>query len=439
MDTTASDRLLDRLGRLHPKLIDLSLDRIIGLLGVLGSPQTRLPPVIHVAGTNGKGSTTAFLKAMLEAAGLRVHVYTSPHLVRFHERISVPGADGISRPMGEDDLVALLERVEAANAGQPMTFFEITTAAAYLAFAEQPADVTVVEVGLGGRFDATNVIDRPALTVITPVSLDHMHMLGTTVAAIAAEKAGIIKRGVPLVMARQTAEAEAVIEGRAAALGAPVIAAGRDFDAYEQNGRLVFQSADQVLDLSLPALFGRHQIGNAATAIAAALALPTALAPNPAAIDRGLTTVTWPARMQRITNGALNIGAGAGDELWLDGAHNEAGGHVLAEALADLDARVPKSCYLIIGMMTTKDAGAFLKPFVGLVRSVVTVPLPSSPEAPRLPADLAHLVEAAGLAATAAADVAAALALIRARDPKPKRIVIAGSLYLAGHVLAGLA
>ena len=436
MDHTQSDRVLERMGRLFPKLMDLSLDRTERLLAKLGHPERRLPPVIHIAGTNGKGSTTAFLKAMLEADGHRVHAYTSPHLVTFHERICLADADGHhSRPIGEDALVALLERIEAVNAGDPITFFEITTAAAFAVFAETPADVVILEVGLGGRMDTTNVVARPALTVITPVSLDHCDKLGDTISAIAVEKAGILKPGVTCVVARQAQDALDVIERIAGDKRAPLIVAGQDFDAYEQNGRLVFQGADELLDLPLPALVGRHQIANAGTSIAAALALPPGLRPSPESIERGLLAVDWPARMQRLADGPLTTGQAAGDELWLDGAHNEAGGHVLAETLADLDARAPKPAYLVIGMMANKDASGFLQHFRGLVRAVMTVPLPSSPEAPRPPADLAALVVAIGMKATPLPDVPAALRAIRAADQGPKRIVICGSLYLAGHVL----
>ena len=437
-DHDASARVLERLGRLHPKYMDLSLERIERLLQRLGNPERRLPPVIHIAGTNGKGSTTAFLKAILEAAGLTTHVYTSPHLVSFHERICLPAADGVSRPIGEARLVEALEHVERVNAGDPITFFEITTAAALQVFADTPADAVLLEVGLGGRLDTTNVVAPPnlVLSVITPVSLDHQEKLGPTIARIAAEKAGIIKRGVAVVVARQTAEALDVIEQVAADRAATAIIAGRDFDAYEQTGRLVFQDAEQVLDLPLPALVGRHQIGNAATAIAAALALPPGLVPPVEAIERGMQSVRWPARMQRLVGGVLNEGGVAGDELWLDGAHNVAGSHVLAETLADLDQRAPKPCYLIVGMMATKDAPGYLASFRGLVRHAVTVPLPSSPEQPRTPADLAAIAVAAGVPATASTDVRAALALLRQRDGGAKRIVICGSLYLAGHVLA---
>ncbi len=320
-----SDALLAHLKTLHPLLIDLSLDRIIGLLAKLGNPQLKLPPVIHIAGTNGKGSTTAFLQAMLEAAGKRVHTYTSPHLIRFHERIGIAGADGRSGPISEAYLVDLLSRVEAANAGARMTFFEMTTAAAFLGFAETPADAVILEVGLGGRADATNVIAKPRLTIITPVSMDHADKLGDTVAKIAIEKAGILKRGVPCVVSQQSPEGLDAIRAVAGRVGAPLTIWGEDFDAFEQRGRLVFQTGDTLLDLPRPSLLGRHQIVNAGTAIAAALQLPE-LDLDTRAIEHGLTAVVWPARMQRLSGGRLTAGISGDAEVWLDGGHNPAGG-----------------------------------------------------------------------------------------------------------------
>jgi dihydrofolate synthase / folylpolyglutamate synthase len=292
--TPTSTTLLAELKTLHPLLIDLSLGRIEGLLARLGHPERRLSPVVHIAGTNGKGSTTAYLKAFFEAAGKRVHIYTSPHLVRFHERISVPGADGISRPISEAMLVTLLQRVAATNAGAPMTFFEITTAAALLAFAEIPADAVILEVGLGGRLDATNVIARPALTVLTPIAMDHADKLGDTIEKIAYEKAGILKPDVTSIVGPQPPEALDVIRARARAVRAQLITWGEDFDAFEQNGRLLFQSEDELTDLPLPALVGPHQIINAGVSIAAAQHLRS-LGITDRAIEKGLGTVRWPA------------------------------------------------------------------------------------------------------------------------------------------------
>ena len=430
-----SDKLLADLKLLHPRLIDLSLGRIERLLAKLGKPHTQLPPVVHIAGTNGKGSVTAYLKAMLEAAGKRVHVYTSPHLVRFHERIELAGADGKSRPIGERALVDVLTRTQSVNDGDDITQFEITTAAAFLAFAEHSADVLLLEVGLGGRLDATNVISHPALTIITPVSMDHAEKLGATLGKIAAEKAGILKRGVTCVVSAQDPEALDVIEREAAAAGAKLVVWGRDFDAYEQRGRLVVQKEDHLLDLPLPGLIGRHQIGNAGTAVAAALEMQ-ALKIGEAAIERGLVGVHWPARMQRLDSGPLPSLLKRGSELWLDGGHNPAAGQVLAQTMADLEERAPKPLYLIAGMLGIKDAAGFLAPFRGLARHVVTVPIPGAHEAPYPPDALAAVARSVSLEAEAASGIEAALKRVENLDPNPKRILICGSLYLAGHVLA---
>ncbi|MBA4132411.1 MAG: bifunctional folylpolyglutamate synthase/dihydrofolate synthase [Hyphomicrobium sp.] len=430
-----SDKLLADLKLLHPKLIDLSLGRIERLLAKLGNPHEKLPPVVHIAGTNGKGSTTAFLKAMLSAAGLRVHVYTSPHLVRFHERIELAGPDGVSQPIGEDQLVDVLTRTQAVNDGDDITQFEITTAAAFLAFAETPADVILLEVGLGGRLDATNVVQQPALTIITPVSMDHAEKLGHTIGLIAAEKAGILKRGVPCIVAQQEDEALAVIVDTAHRTGAKAIVWGQDFDAFEQNGRLVVQTDTRVLDLPLPALVGRHQIVNAGTAVTAALQIE-ALRQNEAAIERGLLSAKWPARMQRLDSGPLPDLLGRNSELWLDGGHNPSAGVALAQTLADLEERAPKPLYLICGMMGLKDATGFLSPFRGLVRHIVTVPIPGAHEAPFTPEALAEVANQSDLSADSANDVESALKRIELLDSAPKRVLICGSLYLAGHVLA---
>ena len=430
-----SDEILAELKTLHPRLIDLSLGRIERLLVKLGHPEKKLPPVVHIAGTNGKGSVTAFLKAMLEAAGPRVHVYTSPHLIRFNERIAVPGLDGRARPIAEPTLVELLQRVARVNAGEPITFFEITTAAALLAFSEIPADAVLLEVGLGGRFDATNVIDPPVLTVITPISMDHAEKLGDTVEKIAFEKAGIMKRGCPCVVSRQQAPVSDVLREQARRGGAPIIAWGEDFDAFEQRGRLVFQQHDRLLDLPLPALIGPHQIVNAGTAIAAGLALKH-LGLDDRAVANGLTDVRWPARMQRLGPGLLSDILRKDCELWLDGGHNQAGGLAIAQALADLEERSPRPLYLVAGMMGQKQAAQFLEPFRGLARKVLTVPIPGAHEAPFAPEALATIARQCGLDAEASDDVPAALRHIMAATAGPVRIVICGSLYLAGHMLA---
>lgn len=439
VERPTSDALLAQMKLFHPKLIDLSLGRVERLLGKLGHPEDRLPPVVHVAGTNGKGSVCAYLRAMLEAAGKRVHVYTSPHLVRFHERIRLAGPGGASAPIGEDELVDVLMRVNAVNDGDDITQFEITTAAAFLAFAETPADVLLLEVGLGGRLDASNVIKKPALTVITPISMDHAEKLGPTLAKIAGEKAGILKSGVTGVIAAQDDEVMRVIETRANVLGARLIVSGRDYDAYEQNGRLVVQREDRLLDLPLPALVGRHQIANAGTAVAAALSLSAEhpeLAVDEAALEAGLRVVEWPARMQRLKSGPLPEILGPECELWLDGGHNPAAGDMLADTLASLEEKAPKPTYLVVGMMGQKDALGFLAPFRGLVRAIYTVPIPGAHEAPHSEESLAEIARNAGLNAIDRPGVREALETIANLHEGEKRVLICGSLYLAGHVLA---
>jgi dihydrofolate synthase / folylpolyglutamate synthase len=430
------DQIIARLLTLHPKQIDLSLDRMWRILDRLGHPQRRLPPVIHVAGTNGKGSAVAFLKAMLEAAGKRVHVYTSPHLVRFHERIAIAGADGKAHPIGEDELVERLRQTQRVNAGDPITQFEITTAAALQAFADHPADALILEVGLGGRLDATNVVARPALSIITPVAMDHTDKLGDTLAKIAWEKAGILKPGVTAIISAQPAEALDAISAQAKSVAAPLFVWGSDYEAFEQRGRLVYQSAERLMDLPLPALMGRHQITNAGTAIAAALRLkPLGLA-STASIERGLTEVRWPARMQHLAGGPLARLLTPGSELWLDGGHNPAGGQAIAQTLADMEERSPKPVGLVLSMMGNKDALHFLAHFSGLVRRIATVPISDTPEAAHDPAKLAALAQAAGFTAAPSSDVESAIRDLQESEGGPMRILICGSLYLAGQVLA---
>ncbi len=425
---TGSDLILERMLALHPLKIDLSLGRLEALLARLGDPQLDLPPVIHVAGTNGKGSTVAFMRAVLEAAGRKVHVYTSPHLVRFHERIRLAG-----HLVDEARLAAALEACERVNAGAPITLFEMTTAVAFKLFSQTPADVLLLEVGLGGRFDATNVVANPALCVITPVSIDHPEFLGSTLAAIAFEKAGIIKPRIPVVVAAQEAEACAVIERQAEKLRAPILIGAQDFTGREERGRLVYQDETGLLDLPLPRLAGRHQIQNAATAIAALRQFDPQL-PD-AAFEAGMLRVDWPARLQRLTNGPLVTLAPQGAEIWLDGGHNVAGGRVLGEAMADLEAQAPRPLIIICGTLATKDTAGFLAAFRGLARQVLAVPIPGE-HAGRAPQEVAEAAGRAGLAADCAGSVAEALALLAARDwDRPPRILIAGSLYLAGQVL----
>jgi len=426
------DAMLARLLALHPKRIDLSLCRIQRLLAALDHPQRRLPPAIHVAGTNGKGSTIAFMRAALEAAGKRVHVYTSPNLVRLNERFRL-GRDGGGRLVDDAELGDALTECEAKNGGAPITVFEMETAAAFLLFSRHPADVVLLEVGLGGRLDATNVIERPLATVFTRVSLDHREFLGDTLTNIAAEKAGILKPNVPAIIAAQAREVLAVIERQAARMHAPVRIAGEDWTATEERGRLVYQDQDGLLDLPPPRLYGRHQFENAGTAIAALRA--SGLKLSASAFEVAMVRVDWPARMQRLTHGRLADHAPAGSELWLDGGHNADGGRAIAAALADLEERVSRPVVVIVGMLSTKDCAGFLKNFSGLARRVIAVPIHQDKAVP--PGELAEIAADVGIPALArdnlesAIDLAGKLEL----DPTP-RILITGSLYLAGEVLA---
>ncbi len=426
---TSIDSIVARLLALHPKRIDLSLDRMWRILAALGHPERQLPPVIHVAGTNGKGSTIAFMRAILEAAGLRVHAYTSPHLVRYNERFRLAGA-----LVSDDRLADALAECERANAGAPITVFEITTAAGLLLFARQPADVLLLEVGLGGRLDATNVIERPLATVVTPVSLDHLDFLGDTLSKIAAEKAGIFKPDVPAIVAAQPREALAAIERQAARVKAPVRIAGENWTATEERGRLVYQDDDGLLDLPAPKLYGRHQFENAGVAIAALRAV-TGLKLPPSAFETGISKAEWPGRMHRLTQGQLAALAPPAGELWLDGGHNADGGRAIANALADLEERVSRPLILIVGMLSTKDCEGFLKHFAGLARRVFGIAIPGQEKA--MPADaIADAARAVGLTAQSAQDIEAALGAIRRLDlTPPPRILITGSLYLAGEVL----
>ena len=425
----ASDSALERLKLLHPKKIDLSLDRLGRLLESLGRPQDRLPPVIHVAGTNGKGSTVACLRAIGEAAGLRVHAYTSPHLVRFVERIRLAG-----ELITEPHLAEVLDRVERANAGQPITFFEITAAAAFVAFAETPADLCILEVGLGGEFDATNVISTCQVAAIAPVDFDHAEFLGTDIKGIAYAKAGIIKPGRPVVSARQRAEAEAVIEAQAVKLGAPLQLMGRDFDAYAQAGRMVFQGEDRLLDLPAPSLAGPHQVENAGLAVAAALAFGGAMA-DEAAIAKGVSSADWPARLQHLTKGPYGEKAAArSSDLWLDGTHNPHGARALSTALQAMAARDGRPVALVMGILGNKDAAGMFAAFKPLNPRVYTVPSPS--EAGAAPEDLAAAARSVGLQADAYDTVMAGFEAALGQDGPPPHVIVCGSLYLAGEVLA---
>lgn len=405
---------------LHPKVIDLSLDRMHRLLAALGNPERAIPPVIHIAGTNGKGSTQAMIRAGLEAGGARVHAYTSPHLAQFRERIRLAGT------LIEDDALAdLLAQVEAANDGQPITFFEITTAAAFLAFARTPADFTLLEVGLGGRLDATNVIDAPRLTVITPVSIDHTQYLGETLPLIAAEKAGIIKPRVPVIVGPQDDDALRVIEARAMGLSAPIVAHGQHWMIQPERDGMVFQDDHGLWDLPRPNLIGPHQVQNAGTALAALRALGATDAQARAAV----TQAEWPARMQRLRHGPL-VDLAQGAELWLDGGHNPAGGQALAATLAAMPAR---PTHLVCGMLNTKDVAGYLRPLADHAASLTAIDIPGEPNT--LPAtQTADAARQVGMTAHVAQDATQAVEQLVTRHPGA-RILICGSLYLAGRIL----
>ena len=425
---------LATLAALHPKKIDLGLERIESVLKTLGNPQYRLPPVVHVAGTNGKGSTTALLRAMAESEGLKCHVYTSPHLVHFNERIVLA-----SEIISEEKLVDVLARVREANAGAPLSFFEATTAAAFLAFSETQADLCLLEVGLGGRYDATNVIDAPALTAITPIDYDHAEFLGRDLAGIAREKAGIMKWHAPAVIAPQSDLVNAVLDAEASKLNVKPIFWGQDYRAYRQHGRLVFESDDTVLDLPLPSLVGDHQIMNAGVAVAMARILLI----SELAIEKGLQAATWPARMQSLTTGPYaKLAHAAGAELWLDGGHNPHAGRAVASAIASLEATKPRPLILIMGMLANKDVGGYLDAFTGLASAVIGVSIDGHAAlAPETLMELAKSRDMIGHAADSiqdALEVAIALGedLSKEEPAVAPRILICGSLYLSGQVLA---
>lgn len=419
-DTSRSDAILARMMEFHPKIIDLTLDRVHRLLAALGHPERALPPVIHLAGTNGKGSTQAMIRAGLEADGKLVHAYTSPHLAWFHERIRLAG-----ELISEEALATLLDECVAANGGEEITFFEITTCAALLAFSRTPADYTLLEVGLGGRLDATNVVDRPALTVLTPISIDHQQYLGETLPEIAGEKAGILKRGVPCVVGPQEDAGLDVIETRAARLGAPLLVHGQHWHVTTERGRLVFQDETGLLDLPLPNLPGPHQIQNAGAALAALRHLGA----SETACEAAVTRAFWPARMQRLRQGPL-VDLAQGVELWLDGGHNPAGGEAIAATLAAMSAR---PTFAICGMLNTKDIGGYLRPLAPHLAELHAVSIPG--EKNTLPAEVtAEAARTAGIVAAEAESVGAALAGIADRNPQA-RVLICGSLYLAGTVL----
>ena len=415
-----SDIILERMMSLHPKIIDLTLDRMTRLLDALGNPEKHMPPVIHLAGTNGKGSTQAMIRAGLEADDDRVHAYTSPHLARFHERIRLAG-----ELISEDALTEILDECIEANGGITITYFEITTCAALLAFSREAAEYTLLETGLGGRLDATNVVDVPRLCVITPISVDHQQYLGETIEEIAGEKAGILKRGVYCVVGPQEDAALEVIEAKAAKVGAALLVHGQHWQVWEENGRLVYQDENGLLDLPLPNLIGAHQVQNAGAAIAAL----RALGKSDAACEAAITTAEWPARLQRLRQGPLVQAAGQA-ELWLDGGHNPAAGHALVEALQRLPAR---NTYLVCGMLNTKDITGYLAPLAYISKGLYGVSIDG--EAATLKAsETVAAAQSVNMVAEESASIAEAISTIVSKDPT-SRILVCGSLYLAGRVL----
>ncbi len=428
MTATSLQRLLEDVHNLHPREIDLSLERLRGLLTKLGDPQLKLPPVFHVAGTNGKGSTVAFLRGCLEAAGKRVHVYTSPHLVRFNERIRLAG-----QLIDDATLETTLRDVAAINAGDPITVFEIITAAAFLAFARTPADACILEVGLGGRLDATNVVPHPAVCGIAQLGLDHQQFLGNTILDIASEKAGIAKRGAPLVLSRYPKTVTARIAEIAGLAGARLYLRGSDWDVTQYQGALHYKDAQGRVDAALPKLPGAHQIDNAGLAIAM-LRHQGEIAVPDAALKAGIGWAHWPARLQRLGDGPLHKMLPKNAELWLDGGHNPLAGRVLADAFRSVNL-AERPFYLIIGMLTTKDMEGFLKPFAGRATAVYGVPIKGHDSF--APAAIKSAADAISLPGLFADDVRDALKTIaRTSDTaRPPIILICGSLYLAGQVL----
>jgi dihydrofolate synthase/folylpolyglutamate synthase len=430
---SASEAILARLLELHPKRIDLSLDRMYRLLAALGDPQTKLPRVIHVAGTNGKGSTIAFMRAILEAAGLGVHVYTSPHLVEFNERIRLADSSG-GKLVSNDALNAALDAVETANGGLPITFFEATTAAAFKLFSESSADVLLLEVGLGGRLDATNIIDKPSCAVITPISIDHVEFLGDTLEAISREKAGILKRGAAAVFSEQDETVRVALESAAARLNVTPKIYGQDYLCRREAGRLIYQDEFCLLDLPSPRLPGAHQTTNAGAAIAAVRSTFVDLPVR--AFEQGIIAANWPGRLQNLGGGRLAALAPKGSEIWLDGGHNEAGARVLAQAMTERHTARPLPLVLVFGSLKSKDVEGFLRHFVGLATEVIAIPIHGE-QVSWPPDEIARIARKLGLNARSDVDAVSALeSLSKNTSRNPPRILIAGSLYLCGEVLA---
>lgn len=431
MPISCAEGLIKEILKVHPKGFDLSLERITRLLEKLGNPQDSLPPIIHIAGTNGKGSTSAFSRTLLEKAGFLVHTHTSPHLVRWHERFRL-GKKGGSQLVSDEVLSEAINRVMEKNGNDKITLFEVLTATALLLFAEHPADAVILEVGLGGRFDATNIIKNPAVSVVTPISMDHEAFLGNTIEKIASEKAGIIKPKRPLVIGYQEDDvARNVLIEQAEAVNAPYTLYGQDFVAYQQNGRMVFQDQTRLLDLALPGLKGEHQLTNAAAAISAVKQAGFELCESQ--ISDAVAETIWPARLQSITCGSLHSLAPKAAEILLDGGHNPAAGQVMEAELRHLAKRAPRPLYIITGMINTKDSAGFLVHFKDLAAEVITVPITSTDVA--VPAgELAEVAKSVGLNARSMPDFKSALQHISNRERSP-RILICGSLYLAGEFL----
>lgn len=424
-----SDLILDRMKRFHPRVIDLTLDRVWRLLAALGHPEQKVAPVIHIAGTNGKGSTLAMICAGLEAAGKTTNAYTSPHLVRFHERIRLN-----NQLITESSLNKLLDECVQANNNENITFFEITTCAALLAFSRNKADYTLLEVGLGGRLDATNVIDYPALSIITPISLDHQQYLGETIQEIATEKAGIIKHKTPVITGPQAPEVMAVIEARAERMSAPIHAYGQHWQVYQEAGRMIYQDERGLLDLPLPRLVGAHQIHNAGAAIAALRLLNI----QEEACTAGLNNVSWPARMQRLHKGPL-IDIAPRAEIWLDGGHNAAGAQAVANTLHEMDRRIKLSgnqrldTYIICAMLNTKDVKSYMESLLKVAKKLYAITIPE--EQNTLSAQqTCEAAKSVGMNADIADNAEQAVATIIKTSPDA-RILICGSLYLAGNIL----
>jgi dihydrofolate synthase / folylpolyglutamate synthase len=427
-----SSAILERFRVGYGKDIDLTLRPAYrGLLAKLGNPQDHLPPVFHVAGTNGKGSTCAFLRAMLEAAGYRVHVYTSPHLVSFYERIRIAG-----RLITEDELAAILKECEALAIPGGVSYFEVATIAAFVAFAREPADFVILETGLGGRLDATNIVEKPIATLISRISYDHREYLGDAIEMIAKEKAGIMRKTVSCFVAAQPMkEAADALSSAAHTVGAPLYVGGVDWSVEEYKGGFRFKDATRAFDLPSPGLLGAHQYLNAGLAIASTSVLPKPL--EASEISEGLKKVDWPARLQRLTKGVLAKELPEEIELWLDGGHNDSAGEVLAVQIKKWrleDGADARPFYVILGMLTTKRPSEFLSPFSQEIKGLVSVSIPDEPLSYQAP-ELAHEAKALSIPAEAAANLREAVKALAQREKGRARILICGSLYLAGIVL----